>query len=301
MVWKSVRVALIVGVCTAAATLAARAGDCGAPAAGCGAPAAECCAPQFRTVCCTEWVPEPYQCTRTCYHTEYRQQTSTTWRCEYTPEQRTRTYTVCKMVPEVRTEWRTVCVSVPCVEQRTVMKAHWTCKPVVHMVTKWEDHGHYECHMVPCKPSCRDRLKKCFHHNDCCEDCCQPMKEVRCWVPCKVCVQCPVTTYQRCCEYVPVTCNVTTCRTELRKEACQVTCCHPVTECRTETCTVMVPHQVAVPCTRTVAVCVPSQETVTLTRLVPHTVQKQVPVTPCGNEAPCCEAQTCGHHKRHCH
>ena len=172
MYWKSVRVALIVGVCTAAAAVAARAGDCCAPAAGCGAPATECCAPQFRTVCCTEWVPEAYQCTRTCYRTECRQETYTTWRTECTPEQRTRTYTVCRMVPEVRTEWRTVCVRVPCVEERTVMKTRTVCVPVTTVSRKCEDHGHYECREVPCGPSLHDRMKKHLHHKkDCCDPC----------------------------------------------------------------------------------------------------------------------------------
>jgi hypothetical protein len=279
MVRPIVRLALLSAVCTTAAALAARAGDCCAPAG-------DCCAPAFRTVCCTEWRPETYLATRVCNRTEYRQETYTAYRCEYVPEVRTRTYTVCRSVPEVHTEWRTHCVSVPCVETRTVMKPCWTCVPVTHMVCKTEDHGHYECREVCCRPSLCSRVRKCFSH-DCCDDCCPPpTKTVQVWVPCKVTVQVPVTHMQRVCEYRPVTCTVTTCRHDVRREAYQVTTCRMVPECRTENYTVMVPRQVAVPCTRTVPVCVPYTETVTLTRMVPVTVQKQVPVACCAR--PCC-------------
>jgi hypothetical protein len=268
-------------VCTTATALAARADCC--------APAADCCAPAFRTVCCTEWHPEAYQATRVSYRTECREVASTTYRCEYTPEVRTRTVTTCSMVPEVHTEMRSYCVSVPCVEQRTVMQPCWTCQPSVHMTCKCEDHGHYECREVCCKPSLCERLHKCCHRHDCCDDCCPPpTKTVQVWVPCKVMVQVPVTTYKRVCEYRPVTCTVTTCRHEMRQEAVQVTCCKMVPVCHTENYTVMVPHQVAVPCTRTVSVCVPYTEAVTLTRMVPCTVQKQVPVLACCHSAPCC-------------
>jgi hypothetical protein len=280
MVRPFVRSALMAAVCTAALALIARA-DCCAPAPDCGAPA-------FRTICCTEWRPEAYQATRVCYRTEYHQETYTAYRCEYVPEVRTRTVTVCRMVPEVRTELRTYCVSVPSVETRTVMKPCWTCRPVTHVVCKTEDHGHYECHEVPCGPSLCDRVRKCFRRHDCCDEC-EPVrtKTVRCWVPCPVTVQVPVTRMERVCEYRPVTFTVTTCRQEVRQQPVTMTVCRPVTEVRNETYTVCVPRQVAVPCTRTVPVSVPYTQTVTLTRMVPYTVQKQVPVAACCSR-PCC-------------
>jgi hypothetical protein len=171
-------------------------------------------------------------------------------------------------------------------ETRTVMQACWTCKPCVHMVCKCEDHGHYECREVCCRPSLCERIRHCCRH-DCCDDCCPHTKTVRVWVPCKVMVQCPVTTYQRVCEYRPVTVQVCTYKHEMHQVAYQVTCCKMVPQVRTETYTVCVPHQVAVPCTRSVAVCVPHTEMVTMTRMVPVSVQKQVPVASCCAN-PCC-------------
>jgi hypothetical protein len=211
------------------------------------------------------------------------------------PEMRTRTYTVCHQVPETHTAYRTVCVSVPCTEQRTVMQPHYSCRPVTHMVCKTEDHGHYECRLVPCKPGLHERLHK-MCHKDCCEEC-PKMKEERCWVPCLVTVQCPVTRYERTCEYTPVTITVNTCKYETRQEAYQVTCYKSVPETKTETYQVCVSRQVPYQATRCVAVCVPYQEAVTLCRLVPHTVEKQVPVTECCY-TPCCES---GHHRHHGH
>ena len=110
-----------------------------------------------------------------------------------------------------------------------------------------------------------------------------------CWVPCKVCVEVPVSTYERHCEMVPVTRQVTVCHTEQRQVSVQVCTYKCVPECHNETYTVMVPHQVAYQACRTFTTCVPYQETVTCTRMVPHTVEKQVPVE-CGCAAPttCC-------------
>src|SRR5438477_2860390 len=92
MLRHNVRLALLAGV-VAAATPAARAGDCCSPCAP---------APTFRTVCMKEWVPEQYNTTRTCYRTEWREEVFTAYRCECTPEVRSRTVTVCRMVPEVQ-------------------------------------------------------------------------------------------------------------------------------------------------------------------------------------------------------
>jgi hypothetical protein len=264
----------------------------GCSSGGCGG----CGAPAYRTVCVTEYRPECYTTTRTAYRNECHTETYTAYRTECTAECRTRTVTVNRMVPETHTEYRTQCVSVPCVENRTCMEAHWTCTPCTHMVTKWEDHGHYECHEEVCGPTMMDRMRKCFRKNDCCDEC-EPVRTrtVRCWVPCKVCVEVPVTTYERHCEMVPVTHQVTVCHTEQRQVAVQVCSYRCVPECHNETYTVMVPHQVAYQACRTVSTCVPYQETVTCTRMVPYTVEKQVPVE-CGG---CCSAQTscCGGHK----
>src|SRR5262249_44527964 len=150
--------------------------------------------------------------------TEWREETFTAYRCECTPEVRSRTITVCRMVPEVKEVVRRVCVSVPVCEERTVMKPHWTCKPVTCMVRRCVDRGHWECREVPCDPSCRDRLKKWFKRkSDCCEPCCPPpTKIVKVWVPCKVWEEIPVTRMVRTCEYVPTVVKVTTCRQEWR-------------------------------------------------------------------------------------
>src|SRR5262249_39190104 len=168
------------------------------------APAAPC-APQFRTVCVTEWVPQPYQCTRTSYRTECKQETYTAYRCEYVPETRTRICTVYNKVPEVRTVTRTVCVCIPCVEERTVMKTHVTCRPETVMVRTCVDRGHWECKEVPCEPSFRDHCRGLFHpRNRCGDDCaesCEPcppkMRTVKVWVPQMVWEEKPVTRMKR--------------------------------------------------------------------------------------------------------
>lgn len=253
------------------AVSSARAGDCCAPAP---------CAPAFRTVCVTEWVPENYQCTRTSYKTECRQESYTVNRCEWTCETRTRNCVTYKQVPEVKTVTRNVCVSVPCCEERTVMQTFVSCKPVTQIVRRCVDKGHWECREVPCPPTLCDRIKACCCRKSCCNDCCEPCcrtKTVRCWVPCPVVEECPVTVMQRVCECRPVTCKVQTCKTEIRQEQYQVCCYKCVPETHVESYQVQVPKYVPCTLTRTVQVCVPVQETVTLCRMVPRVVQKQVP------------------------
>ena len=167
MLRQLARTALLAGVLGTTATLMARAED--------PAPAAPC-APQFRTVCVTEWVPESYPCTRTCYRTECKQETYTAYRCESIPETRTRVCTVYNRVPEVRTVTRTVCVCVPTVEERTVMQTFVTCKPETTMVRTCVDRGHWECKEVPCEPSCRDHFKGLLHRHKHGCDSCEPWK-----------------------------------------------------------------------------------------------------------------------------
>jgi hypothetical protein len=140
-----------------------------------------------------------------------------------------------------------------------------------------------------------DRIKKCFHHkNDCCEEC-EPVrtKTVKEWVPCKVCVQVPVTHCEKVVECVPCTINVTVCKKELRQENYQCTVWKSVPEVKTETYCVQVPHCVPYQATRMVSHCVPYQETVTLTRMVPYTIEKQVPVETCC-ETLCCSPKKHG-------
>jgi hypothetical protein len=212
------------------------------------------------------------------------------------------------MVPEVRTVTRTECVCVPSVEQRTVMTTHVSYKPVTRMCRRCVDRGHYECREVPCGPSFGERLRAlCHRHKKCgceseCNECCAPprTKTVKCWVPCKVWEEYPVTTCQRVCESVPVTCNVTVHHYQTRQVPCQVTCMKCVPESHAETYQVCVPHQVAYQATRTVCVCVPHQETYTATRMVARTVARQVPVTTCA-ASPCAEScgqESCGHRCR---
>src|SRR5262249_51342816 len=147
MVWQRLRLALLTGAILATAGITVRAGDCCAPAP---------CAPATKKGCVKEWGPESYQTTRTVCKIEQRQETYTAYRTETVPETRTRTVTVNKLVQETVTKTRQVCVTVPVVEERTVMQTHVSYKPVTKMVSKWEDHGHYECKEVECGPTLRE-------------------------------------------------------------------------------------------------------------------------------------------------
>jgi hypothetical protein len=301
---RQVRVAGLAGILLAATAVTACAQN---PAPVASAPAADCCTPCVRTVCCKEWVPETYQCSRTVYRTETRQETCTAYRCECVPETRTRTCTVYKTVPEVRAITKNVCVCVPVVEERTVMQTCVSYKTETVMKRRCVDHGHYECCEVPCGPTFRERLHKlCHRHKGCCDECepcCVRTKTVRKWVSCPTWEEYPTTCCRRVCESKPVTCKVCTYRREVRQESCQVTCYKCVPETRTENYTCYVRRSVPYQTTRTVCVCVPHQESYTATRMVCRTVTKQVPVETCCASSPCgsscCEATCCSHRHHH--
>jgi len=178
------------------------------------------------------------------------------------------------------------------------MQKHWENQTVTTMVCKTVDRGHWECKEVPCaRKQFANWLHKCCHRNDCCdscEPCCEPpaTRTVKCWVPCKVTEQCPVTCCKRVCVETPCKVKVTVCKTETRQEKFQVCCTKCVPEQKTETYTVNVARCVPYEATRTVNVCVPYQETVTCTRMVTRTVSRQVPAE-CA-PAPCSTCSTCG-------
>jgi hypothetical protein len=322
MVWQPVRIALLFGAVAAVAVSSARAEDKPAPPADKAAPAADKAAPvtperiaaphpagpPMRTIQVTECVPEPYQVTRTAYRVECRQEAYTAYRTECVPEVRTRVCTVYKRVPEVRTEVRNVCVQVPVVEERTCIQRRWVTQQVTTMVCKTVDRGHYECREVPdnWKNFC-NRVRHACRRHDCCEPPpCPATKTVKCWVPCLVTEQVPVTTCKRVCVEVPVKVNVTVCRTVVRQQQVQVCTYRCVPEQRTETYTVNVARCVPYQAVRTVRVCVPYQETVTCTRMVARTVTRQVPVecapavseccAPASND--CCATECGGSHGR---
>lgn len=276
MVRQSFRFIALAGAVAAAAAVPARAGDC---------------------------------CNSSCqtYKVEYRQEAYTAYKWECTPETRTRTCTTWKRVPEVRTVTECVCVNVPCVQERTVMQTSVCCKPVTRIVRKCVDRGHWECRQVPCDSGwgrgncCHHRRHHRRHGCGCEESCCEssccapPTRTVRCWVPCKEWVECPVTCMQRVCECHPVTCKVTVCKREIRQVQHQVTCWKCVPECRTENYTCMVPHCVPYQATRCVPVCVPCPAPAPAPCCPTTTCCKPS----CCHEQSCCNS--CGHERCHRH
>jgi hypothetical protein len=277
MFWQRSLSALLAGAFVAAAALPARADDC---------------APATRTICCTEWVPEKVQCTRTVLKTECKEEKYTAFRCECVPETKVCTRTVMKPVMETQTVMKSCWETVKCVEQKTTWKKCVTYQNVTTMCRKCVDKGHYECREVPCGPSFGDFLKKCCGKNDCC-DTCPKTKTVKVWVPCKVWVECPVTKCKKCVTCVPVTCNVTVCKKVCKQVPCQVNVCKYVATEEKATYTCMAVKKIPYEATRMVRTCVPVQETYTATRYVAKKVEKVVPVTPCCQPT-CCEKPSCG-------
>src|SRR5262249_48940199 len=179
---QHIRVDLLAGGILAAAALSARAGD-DAPKPASGAPASG----SYCTVCCPEWVPETYQCTRTVCRRECRQETYTAYKCVCCPE--TRMYECCeyKMVhdPDPYSIRRTCCC-VPCVEERTVYKTCYRCVPYTTTCRKCVDRGHWECRAVQCCSNYSHAFGfNCFgRRNHCCNSCCNS-----CCNPCCCCVK----------------------------------------------------------------------------------------------------------------
>jgi len=318
MIWQQVRLALMASVLAAAAALTVRAEEkpkaekaekipapAGATAPAPIAPVADGCAPQTRTVCVKEWVPEQYQAERTVYKTECRQENYTAYKCECVPETRTRTCTTYKKVQEMQTVCKTVYDCVQCMEERTTMVKHVTCKPVTKTVRKCVDKGHWECREVPCGPSCFEKMKSHFHHKDCCDSCeatCQRTKTKKVWVPCPVWEEHTVCTTEKVCEYTPQTCKVCVTKKVPRQVTCQVCVSKCVPECHTETYTCNVEKKVPYQATRTVSVCVPVKETYTACRMVCRTVEKQVPVceTSGCETSLCCKKKHSWHREKNC-
>jgi hypothetical protein len=250
----------------------ARAGDCCPPPC-CPAPCVI-----VKKVCCTEWVPEHYECTRTVYKTEYKDEVYTATKTECVPEVRTRTCTVYRSVNECREEVRTVTKFVPTVEERCVTKYVKTTQQVTTMCKKTVKVCHTVCKEVPRRPTkCERQQDKCL--------CVKPCytKIVECTVREKVCVECPVTKCVTVCVPVVQKVCVTVCKPVCEQITVKVNYCKLIPETKVETYTVMVPKCVPVQCVRRVAVCVPVIEKYTACRMVPHTVEKEVIQTvPCG-------------------
>jgi hypothetical protein len=306
MVRQSVRVALLVGTVAAVAAAAPVRADQGASSG--------CCSPPTRTICCTECVPETYQCKRITYKIEQRVEKYTAYRCETVQECRERTVCCNKLVTEWQDQCRKVCVQVPCCEERTVMKPCYSYVTETKMVTKCADRGHWECReeYSHCKAICNRLRSLCSGHgcgssccnpcgDPCASQCCQPCPPSDCvtrkvWVPCMVQEQCPVTCCRKVCEMKCEVVKVQTCRTEWREEKCKVcvTRCVPETRVEKYTCCVnrLVPYEAC----RTVCCCVPCEEIVTCCRMVPRTVIREVPCCP----TDCCPTDCCETRSRGC-
>jgi hypothetical protein len=300
MFWQRVSSALLAGALIAASSMTARAEQDkpAAPekvAAPEGAKPADACT-AYRTICCTEWVPEKYFVERRTTKVEWKQEQYTAYKCECVPVQKKRTCTVYKMVPEVREETRIVCKKVPCEEERTVYEKRTVCVPCEKTVRKCVDKGHYECKLVEDKSGEGFLAKLCGKkkkEDDCCNPCppCPKMKEVKVWVPCPVWEEHKVCTTEKRTECVAKKIKVTVCKEVREEQKVKVTVCKCVPEQREECYTVyeqkMTPYQA----TRCVKVCTPCVEKVECCRMVKRTVMKQVPCEPCCNPCcdPCCE------------
>jgi hypothetical protein len=293
MIWQRVSFALLAAMLVAAAALPVRAEDDKKPAAGDDKKPAQ----EFCTVRVKRWVDEPYECTKTTYKVECKEEKYTAYKCETVPVEKSRTVTVCKTVPETKVEKRKVVECVPTWEEKTTMQKSWTCQKVTVMEKKCVDKGHYECKEVPCGPSFADRLHNAFRHScggcgDCCETKCEPAcprtKTVKCWVPCPTYVECPRTKTERVCVEKPVTCKVCVMKKVEKEVECKVTTCKVVKEEKVEKYTVCEVKKTPYEATRTVKKCVPVTETVKGTHKVCKWVEEKVPVSPCANT--CCES-----------
>jgi hypothetical protein len=242
-----------------------------------------------KTITVFEWVPETYETTRTTYKTEMVQEAYTAYKMVSVPEVRTITRHITKMVPEIREEMRTITKLVPTTEVRTGYKRVVSYRHETTFVTKVVDRGHWETVMVPAGPSLLDRL--CGRKCDPCDPCCCEPQKFKCkkvWVPCKECIQVPVTKCVKHVECVPYTYTVCVNKCVTVQEPVKVCTYKCVTEAVTENCTVNVCKCVPYTATRCVAKCVPVTEKVLCTRMVCKPVTKEVCEPACPPPA-CCK------------
>ncbi len=281
MLWLRLRVALL--------TLGAMTGLCGlASAQDCCCPP-PCCPPPcpiVKKICVTEFVPQHYEACRTVYHTEYRDEFYTAYKTECVPECRTRTVTCNTFVTEYHDEVRTVTKMVPYCEDRVITRNVWTTQHVTEICKKTIDQGHWECY---CCPRCPTPAEAAADANKCCKPCYFTTK--KCWVPCLVCIDVPVTRCVPVCTQVCETIKVTCCKPVCESFTVKVGCTKCVPVCKTETYTVLVPRCVPVQLCRKVAICVPHVEKYTACRMVPVTVEKEIICEPCCT--PCCTPCCC--------
>jgi hypothetical protein len=216
------------------------------------------------------------------------------------PETRTRTVVHHEWVTEMRQvtkkHWEWACVE----ETKTVYRKVTTCKPVTTFVTKVEDRGYWTCKEVP---TLHSRLKMAVGHlcaskgeshhvsfegkggkGETVVSKCEPCIEtrmVRCWHPCRVTVQCPVTVMKKVTECVPETVTCMKKKLVCRETVCEkpVKVCKPV--CHTETYTVCVCRPEWTTETRQVCRKVPVESVETRTRYVARCVAKEVPIETC--------------------
>jgi len=302
MFWQRASSALLAGVLFAATSLIARAQDekkapemapAPAPAAPAAAPCGTPCV-TYKTVCCTQWVPEKYFVDKCTTKVEYKQETYTAYKCECVAVQQPRTVTVHKMVPETHDEIQTICKKVPVCEERTIMKKCTENRQVEKTVRKCVDKGHWECKCVEVKPGlCEQLFKK---KNDCCCEPCPKTKTVKCWVPCPVWEEKKVCCTEKVTVCKPEVVKCTVYKEVQEKKTVKVTTCKCVCETKTEMCTVYEKKTVPYQATRCVKVCTPCVEKVECCRMVKQTVMKQVPCEPVCKPCctPCCKpAKSC--------
>jgi hypothetical protein len=284
MVCQPLRLALLIGAITAVAVSPARAHHNSAPcnncSSGCGSTA-----PAYRTITCTECVPETYTCKRTCYRVECRTEQYDTCRCECVPVCKERVCCVTERVPCVETVTKKCCKYVTTYEDRCVMKPCYSYVQETCMKKELVCRGHWECREVPtcslfnrCKSDCCDP----------CASCCVPTRTKKVWVHCPEYRECPVTVCKKVCTMVPTTCRVPVCTPCWYDVTCQVCTYKCVTKQVVQKYTCYETRMVPCKATRTVRCCVPYEVDVCCTRWVTRTVCRQVPCCDTGCNNSCC-------------
>lgn len=291
MVCQPLRLALLIGAITAVAVSPVRAHHNSAPC--CNTPCASGCgstAPAYRTITCTEYVPETYTVKRTCYRVECRTETYQTCRTECVPVCKERVCCVVERVPCMETVTRKVCKYVTTYQDRTVMKPCYSYVQETCMRKELVCRGHWECREVPCLFGGGGH-----RHNSCCDpcaSCCVPTRMKKVWVNCPEYRECPVTVCKKVCTMVPTTCRVACCTPVWSDVTCQVCTYKCVTRQVTQKYTCYETRSVPCTATRTVRCCVPYEVDVCCTRCVARQVTRQVPCAP-ACETSCCNTTCC--------